>query len=64
MDFLQFLEALERTLRLISISGREDTERMCGIYGAIDDQRKRIENAIREQQEQAQKEAEEPEKAE
>lgn len=36
MNFLQFLNILDNTLEHISVRGREDLERMGGIYSAID----------------------------
>ena len=42
MDFLQFLNTLENTLEQISIRGRDDADRMTGIFMAIDNQRAMI----------------------
>ena len=42
MNFLQFLNTLENTLENISIRGRDDLERMGGIYAAIDQMRQSL----------------------
>lgn len=42
MDYLQFLNTLENTLERMSVRGRDDAERIVGIFNAIDQQRQMI----------------------
>ena len=42
MNFLQFLATLENTLEQISVRGKEDIDRMEGIFFAITKMRKEI----------------------